>query len=130
MPIVDGDVKAVIDTTRDTAPFIATAQLLADEELADKGLSTERLDKIVLYLAAHFVCVTEEKGGLKQDRLLEAESTFKTPADDQNGLASTRYGQQAMILDTSGSLAKLSAKGGLKAKFTVLEQCGNERVHS
>jgi hypothetical protein len=122
MAINDAAVKAVIDTDRDTTPFIATAQLIVDEDLADKGLSAGRLDQVVLYLAAHFVAVTEEKGGLTSERLGEAEDTYRAPSAREKGLAATRYGQQAMLLDNSGTLASLSTNVGLKARFGVIGQ--------
>lgn len=120
MPVVDADVKEIIDTERDTTPFIETAQLIVDEDLADSELSTERLDKIVLYLAAHFVCITEEKGGLKSERLGEASSSYAIPKQ-LAGYHMTRYGQQAMMLDTTGKLASDST-GRLKALFQVIQQ--------
>jgi hypothetical protein len=120
MAITDAQVKAIIDTTRDTSPFIETATLLVQEELVGRGLSTPRLDQITLYLAAHFVCVTEELGGLKRSKLGEADESYRTPNDKELGLTSTRYGQQALILDSSGKLAALSTGGGLKARFEVM----------
>lgn len=117
----DSDVKAIIDTSRDTTPFIATAQVIVDEELAGKGLTADRLDKIALYLSAHFVCITEESGGLRRSRLGEADESYKAPDSKAVGFASTRYGQQAMIMDTSGTLAKIGANNGLKARFEVIE---------
>ncbi len=122
MAINDSQVKAVIDTARDTTPFIATAQLIADEGLAGKGLSAARLDQIVLYLAAHFVCITEEKGGLTSDKLGDATEQYRQPSARERGLMATRFGQQAMMLDTSGTLAAISTNAGLKAKFRLIGQ--------
>jgi len=121
MAVTDEQVKAIITTTRDTEPFIATAQLLVTEELSSSGHSASRLDQIVLYLAAHFVCITEELGGLKRSRLGEADDTYRQPADNETGLSATRYGQQALILDSSGKLASIAAGRGLKARFSVIE---------
>jgi hypothetical protein len=120
MAIVNADVQAIIDTARDTSPFIETAQLIVDEELDGSGLSDERLDRIVLYLAAHFVCLTEEAGGLRRSKLGESDESFRVPGDKDVGLAFTRYGQQAMLLDTTGRLASINAKNGLKALIEVI----------
>lgn len=120
MSIVDADVKKIIDTNRDTTTFIATAQLVVDEELLGKGLTTLRLDQIVLYLAAHFTAITEENGGLHRKRMGESDETYKVPGDKDTGLEFTRFGQQALILDTTGTLAALSANKGLKALFRVI----------
>lgn len=121
MAVTSDQVKAIIETTiTDTTPFIAIAQNLATEELVGEGLSAERLDNIVLYLSAHFVCLTSEGGGLKRSRLGESDESYKTPGDKDTGLASTRFGQTALMLDTSGKLAAMSANKGLKALFTVV----------
>ncbi|TXH42042.1 MAG: hypothetical protein E6Q97_36495 [Desulfurellales bacterium] len=120
MAISDSDVKAIIDTERDTSPFITTAQLIVDEDLIGNSMSTERLDQIVLYLAAHFVCVTEERGGVTRSRLGDADESYRGIDSTAQGLSSTRYGQQAMILDSTGLLAAKSTNGGLKAIFEVV----------
>lgn len=121
MAVTSNQVKAIIVTTIDnTAPFITVAQNLADEELAGKGLSGERIDSIVLYLSAHFVCLTEEFGGLRRSRLGESDESYRVPGEKDTGLASTRFGQNALMLDTSSTLASLSTNKGLKALFTVI----------
>ena len=122
MAVSDADVKAIIDTDRDTQPFINTATLIVTEELSGKGLSSDRLDAITLYLSAHFVCVTEERGGLRRSKLGDADESYVVPSSNEVGFASTRYGQQAMILDTTGTLANVSAGAKLRARFTVIEQ--------
>jgi hypothetical protein len=120
MSTTDAQVKAIIDTSRDTTPFIATATLLVTEELADKGLSSERLDQITLYLSAHFVCITEEHGGLRRSKLGDGDESYRAPGPDAYGLQATNYGQQAMLLDTSGTLAKVGAGAKLRALFEVV----------
>lgn len=121
MTVTSNQVKAIIETSIvDTAPFIAIAQNIADEELAGKGLSATRLDNVILYLSAHFVCLTEEKGGLRRSRLGESDESYKTPGDRETGFKSTRFGQTALMLDTSGTLAALGTNTGLKALFTVV----------
>jgi len=122
MAVQDSDVKALIDTNRDTAPFITTAQLIYDEFLATKGYSDERQFEIVKYLAAHFACVTEERGGLKESAQGNARETYKAPGDQQNGLQSTRFGQMSLMLDSTGTLASITANNSLKAKFAVISQ--------
>lgn len=123
MAIVDADVKAVIDTKRDTTPFIVTAQLVVNEVLIDATLSAARKDKIVLYLAAHLVFITESEGlvsaqvGDMHEEYIPRTYGNTTPVS----LAMTPYGKIALLLDTSGKLAAMSAPG-LKAQFTVLAQ--------
>jgi hypothetical protein len=100
--ITDEDLRGIIDTERDTAPFIATATLRIDEELVSKGLSAARLQQIELYLAAHYVAITEpvlQSVGNSGDNM-----TYQLPTAG-TGLAATPYGLQALALDTSGTLA-------------------------
>lgn len=125
MAVSDSQVKAVIDTARDTTPFITNATTFTTQVLSGKGLSSDMIDLITLYLAAHFVCLTEESGGLKRSRMGEADETYRIPGDKDTGLAFTRYGQQAMILDTTGTLAAISTNKGLKALFNIVGTPGD-----
>lgn len=120
MAVTDAQVKAIIDTSRDTSAFIANALVFATEELIGKGLSNARFDLVVLYLSAHFVCLTEEMGGTRRSRMGESDESYKTPGDKDTGLKSTRFGQMAMLLDTSGTLAALTSSNGLKALFALV----------
>jgi hypothetical protein len=122
MTVTTADITAVIDTNRNVQPFLDTASLIVSEDLQGKGLSSSRLDEITIYLAAHFVAITEEKGGLRREKTGDAEDAYVTPTKVDSGLAMTRYGQQALILDSSGTLAKISAGSKLAARFEVLEQ--------
>lgn len=115
--VTDSEVKAIIDTSRDTTPFINNANLLITEILANSGLSTDRLKMIELYLSAHFVAVTEEKGGLTSSKVGNSSDSFG--GDYTQGLNLTRYGQQAVLLDTSGLLAGM-ATPKKRAEFQVL----------
>lgn len=124
MPVIDTDVKAIIDTDRDTTPFIATAKLLTSEILSGSGLSSERIDAVTRYLAAHFVWLTESSGLISKE-VGGAKEVYHTYAEKNTGLASSRYGQTALSLDTSGSLAKATANNGMKALFNVIPQHGN-----
>lgn len=118
MPVTDAQVKEIVDTQRDTTPFIHTAQVLVDEELGGEGLSSDRLEKITLYLAAHFVTLTEEKGGIVRSREGEAEEQYKAPSGE--GLTSTRFGQAVAMLDTSGIIIALDRSRALRAQFEVV----------
>lgn len=107
--VSDAQVKAVIDTQRDTTPFITAADLIITEDLANAGLSVARLTQIELYLAAHFTCITEERGGIQAEKAGDIFEKYQPPSTSKNagGLATTRYGQQALALDTSGTLRKM-----------------------
>ena len=56
--------------------FIETANMLVDGNLKDKGLSKVVLEKVELYLAAHFVALTEERGGIVRSSLGDAAETY------------------------------------------------------
>jgi len=116
-----GAVKEIIatDLSGDVilTSMIDTANLYIDTHLSSAGHGEPILRKIELYLAAHFVALTEEKGGMVRDKLGDAETEFADNFSD--GIGSTRFGQTAISLDTSGTLASLGA-AKLKAQFRVV----------
>jgi len=124
MSVTDTQVKSIIDTERDTTPFISAASIVVTEELTGVGLSAARLDLITLYLAAHFCSITEEQGGLLASKVGDTQENYFniSPREPLKGFQMTRYGQQALALDTSGTLASLSANAGMKALFGILAQ--------
>ncbi len=115
--VTDSEVKAIIDTDRDTTPFIETADLIITENFATSGLTTARLTQIELYLSAHFVAITEEKGNLSEHGKGDSKEKYSMTFD--RGLAMTRYGQQAIDLDTTGTLKSMARKGQ-DAQFRVV----------
>ena len=121
--VTSSDVAAIceLDATIPVDPFIAVATLLVDEELAIKNvLSAARLKEIERYLAAHFYCVRDPRA---QSESAGVSQSYEGSASD--GLKRTRFGQQAIILDTTGrlntmqlgrrpaSIAAMGADGGL-----------------
>jgi hypothetical protein len=107
----------------DLKPYIETAHMLVNEELLGKGLSEARLREIEKYLAAHFAVVSYEKGGLIRQKVGEAEEEYQATNRTTTpilGLTATRYGQQAVLLDTTGTLGAISQKP-VKALFRVVE---------
>lgn len=121
MTVTVNDVKKIYPTTADLSGFLQTAQLIATDQLSDKGLSSGVIDEITIYLTAHFATGGLDKGGLKSKKVGEAVETYKVTGDYSLGLSSTSYGQTAMLLDTSGTLAGLSAHAAkLPALFEVV----------
>lgn len=119
--VLDADVKVLVEveTGVDTTPFINTAHLLVEEELLDAGMSESRLTEIERYLAAHFVVLAKERGGLIRYVVGESSESYHTIDSDLMGFNTTRFGQQAMALDSSEILLSIgSAK--LKAEFRVV----------
>ena len=111
-------VKAIIDTSvDDVSDWINTANVIVEAHLLGTGQSDAVLSKVELYLAAHFVALTEERGGLIRSSAEEAAETY---ADIYGkGFQSTRYGQQAISIDASGKLAALGV-ANLKAQIRVV----------
>jgi hypothetical protein len=124
MAIIDKDVKAIIDTDRDTTPFIESAELLVSEVLGGVSLSVARKEFITKYIAAHFVWVTETNS-LVSRQIGSTQEVYRTYADKSTGLQASRFGQTAIGLDPSGALAAIAAGGGLKALFSVIQQHNN-----
>ena len=95
--------KIVATDLTDISEFIATAHLMVDEQLANKGFSDDRLLRIELYLSAHYVTLREWQ--LKSEKFGDASAQYQ--GDTGMYLSSSRYGQTAIELDTSGTLKRL-----------------------
>lgn len=121
MPLVDvTGVKLVVGDTTLSDPqitqCIATADLMITEDLQPtSGLSTARLTEIERYLAAHFVAIADYALRVATESLnqrsIESEYTDRNSAVTGKGLDYTRFGQMAMTLDTSKTLAALQKQG-------------------
>ena len=98
--------------------YITMANTLVEEHLLAKGHSAKILALIELFLAAHFLLLAEERGGLIKTSL--GDSASDSMADVYGvGFNSTRYGQQAITVDVSGTLAAMSTTK-LKAEFKII----------
>jgi hypothetical protein len=128
MTVVAGDIKAIIECgSRDVGPMLNDANVLVTEILGSSGLSQGRLDVITKYLAAHFVCLVEENGGITGEKVGSSENRYigvpTTYKSVTRGLNITRYGQQALAFDTTGLLAAATANSGMKAQFKHIKSC-------
>lgn len=112
------DVKEILDTALeegDLHQFISTANLIVDDLLDDKGFSTDRLEKIELWLSAHLASMRDQEAGQRVEREHgDARSVYG--GQFGQALKMTRYGQHAILLDTSGTLASI---GTNRAAFRV-----------
>ena len=97
--------------------MINTANLYIDTHLLSVGHSEAILQRIELYLTAHMVALTEERGSLKGGKYGDA-SEFLADVYSE-GFRATRFGQLALSLDTSGTLTRLG-QTTLKAEFRVI----------
>lgn len=117
MAVQLSDVTLIYSTAN--AGALRAAQVLTDLKLSGKGLDADLLDQITIFLAAHFSSITD--GVLSRDRFGDADQSFKAPGDKDQGLKATLFGQQALLLDDSGTLASIGASASsLKALFTVV----------
>lgn len=88
--------------------FMQSANTIVDDFLSTSSLSTGSLKLIETYIAAHLYTVTEERGSLASETI--GDATEKYHNTYKAGFGSTRFGQQAIVLDTTGTLARESAK--------------------
>ncbi len=114
-------VKSIIETSINDADVLAhmisTANLYVDTHLLLAGHTDAMLTEIEKYLAAHLVALTEEKGGVTRSKMGDADESYANVFE--SGFNSTRYGQTAVVLDSSGILAKLSITNA-RAEFRVV----------
>lgn len=90
----------------DITPFIDTANELVTECCSWYEFSDGRLELIERWLTAHFLSMLDPRTTREQAGPA-AQDTFESKIDTGTGLRATRYGQQAILLDSSGSLAAL-----------------------
>lgn len=102
----------------DLTPFVNAANLIITEDMASSGLSQARLDLIASYLGAHFAMLTLEHGQVTFSKTGDSAEYYGWKSGS-TGLQLTRYGQTALSLDSSGTLANAAASGP-KAEFKVI----------
>ncbi len=101
----------ILDTdVTDFSAFITPANLLVTNALATPGKITDAttLQEIETWLAAHFFKMSLEQQE-KSEKAGEASATYKGAASGR-GLKTTTYGQTAMDLDLTGTLANLGKR--------------------
>jgi hypothetical protein len=102
------EVLEIIDTDlTDVSAMITAANLIINSRLASRGISEELLKEIERWLAAHFVAIRDPK--LKSETIDGAKQEYEY-AKMGEGIMGTSYGQQAVLLDVSGSLAQMGKK--------------------
>ena len=108
------DVKKIIATELvDLSVFIQTATVQVDTIAALGTLSAAVLKEIERWLAAHYTSMR-----VRQDaKVTMGDSSHTYSGKTGAGLQSTRYGQQAVLLDTTGTLANA---GQRRASMTYM----------
>ena len=101
----------------EVTPFLRTANGLVTDILASVAVLTDaRRAEIEGWLGAHFASIRDPS--VKSEGIDTASFTYDVGTLGE-GLKATRYGQQAIMLDISGTLASL-ASGKRPARFTAL----------
>ena len=107
---------SAIPTGTDLDVFIGVANDIVTTDLTGNNYSDARLKNIELYLSAHFACLKYRQ---PMNMIIgDSEDDYRNSL--KIGYNQTVYGQQAITLDTSGTLAEAS-KNGFKAGFDTLE---------
>ena len=107
--VTDAEVKEIIETTINTVPFIIAANLLVTNTLGSTGLSAATLTEIERWVSAHLVAIRVRQA--TKEKIADAEITFEGNQTSMGkGLLATTYGQQAIMLDTTGALSSLGKK--------------------
>lgn len=107
--IAADDLRKVFPTTlpdESLQVFIDAAEELVNTELATSGLSEERQTTITTFLAAHFAHTASPRAASEDFDGYKYTGQGKTGMD----LKATFYGQNALLLDTSGKLAALGTR--------------------
>ena len=114
--IIDSTYTGITATT-DLDPFIGVSTVIVDDNLVSAGLSTESLKNVELYLSAHF-SVLKYRQPLETE-ISQSMDDFANPL--KTGFYQTIYGQQAMTIDSSGTLSDMSKENSFSSDFGVLE---------
>lgn len=118
--VTAAEVKSVFDTSASNivvTEHINIASRLVDDLLSSTDLSANRLRDIELYLAAHFTAIFDPDNGMANEKAIgSARNRYDYQSQLGKSLELTRFGQMAIMLDTTSTLAKT---GGKKALFSV-----------
>lgn len=109
----------ITSSDADAGIAIETAELIVDEHLADQSYSTDKLKYIKLWLSAHFFELSWNHGGLVSKQVGDSKEEYNRMSSELGGFNATRYGQQALALDNSGSLATVGVSKQ-RAEFRVV----------
>lgn len=119
--VQDADVQGLLAPYADDVSmtqYIGQAHMLVDEELGASGLSEDRLKYIELNLAAHFAALAVERGGFTYQKIGNSEEGYATDRT-QVRFSSTRFGQSAVAMDSTGNLQRMDNPKGT-AEFRVV----------
>lgn len=121
MPATLAQLKVVTGATQpdpDLQLYLDQGALVVSEYLSGPealSISDGVKDSIALYLAAHFWVLSYEGGGITYSRVGQSEEKYHGIAADKVGFQTTRFGQMACSLDSTGILAQKSV--GNQSRF-------------
>lgn len=105
--VASSEVRRVIDTRLEDDQVnaaIDTAHLIIIEQLTNQGMSDDRLERIEVYLAAHFVAVNDQQ--IKTETFGGSTTSYQGRTYEESLLGS-KHGQTAIDLDQSGILSQI-----------------------
>jgi hypothetical protein len=112
--VTSKEVLDIMDTNlTDVNAFITVADIMIDDKLVGKGQSDELLKEIARWLSAHFATI---KAPVLIEDKIGSSVQKKNVGDLGKGLEATTYGQQVLLLDSTGTLANI---GKMKVTFKV-----------
>ena len=104
MRTTERDVLDLIDTDleeREVTPFLRTANVVVTDAVGDDAdYSSDLLEQLELWLAAHFVAIRDPR--VVSETIGDAKATYHGKSG--LGLDHTPYGQQLRVIDTKGTL--------------------------
>lgn len=112
-------IDASIDTA-DNQAMIDVASLLVTDVIVDTTVSEERKKNVELYLSAHFIALRDQRVASEKADVVAQSFQFRVGLN----LNVTIYGQQVMILDTSGAFSQLQENAGKGASPFVFDNVG------
>ena len=112
------------DTTPDITAFIDVANDLVTENCLDSDYSDDKLEKIELWLSAHFYAIKDPRA--KSEAAGSVNQGLQSKVDI--GFDVTHYGQMAMRIDSDGNLAAINedAKKGSKPLTASVTWAGTD----
>lgn len=117
--VTSNEVKELIATSETITAQINAANVLVTEKVAPAGtITADHLKEIERWLAAHFVATSIERQAGKEKIGDTAVEYVGFNNAGLQGLGLTSYGQQALLLDTTGTLAAL---GKRKARMDTID---------
>jgi hypothetical protein len=103
-----------VEASVDVTPYIEAASLIVSDVCSNSDYSDAKLKMIELWLSAHFYAVREPTAAA--ERAGSVGATYDSKVD--LAFCLTRYGQQALLLDTEGYLAALQRQA-IEGRRTV-----------